>query len=201
MPTPDAHRGSRDEGTMRTPGRDDERTASRRPSPEAGCPSWSTTGDERSPRSSPAPIGFSSRGIAVRSEPGPAGGRPSVLRVEGDMCTETLPPAVLRAMSIVVELADRDVDVDLGAVSFVDGRGVGALVLLRRAAERRGVALRVVGPSGRVRRLLEICDLDGLIAAPVSGAIRPPVEDRPGRPSRSEVRHELSGAVASRRGG
>jgi anti-sigma B factor antagonist len=54
--------------------------------------------------------------------------------------------------------------VDLGGVHFVDSQGLGTLVGGLKRARTHGGDLRLVGPSGEVRRLLELTHLDRAFA-------------------------------------
>ena len=51
------------------------------------------------------------------------------------------------------------VSFDLGQVTFLDSTGLGALLEVRR----QGVALTLRNPQGRVRRLLDLVMIDGLV--------------------------------------
>ncbi len=51
-----------------------------------------------------------------------------------------------------------DVVVDAGAVTFIDARGVDALMAAAREARRHGHRLRVVPASANVRRLLALVE-------------------------------------------
>ena len=57
----------------------------------------------------------------------------------------------------------RDLDVDLRGVEFMDSTGIGALFRLRRLAEERGGAMRLVAPARPVRRALDVAGLSGLV--------------------------------------
>ncbi len=55
------------------------------------------------------------------------------------------------------------VQVDLGLVSFIDARGVAALAEGCDAASRAGVAFAVHNPQRRVRQMLDIVGLTGVL--------------------------------------
>jgi anti-anti-sigma factor len=75
-----------------------------------------------------------------------------------------------------------DVVVDLARVTFLDCAGVGALVVGRNTARRRGCGYTVVNPQGQVRRVLE---LTGVLTA-LTEPLRPAAAtDRAARSRRS----------------
>ena len=53
---------------------------------------------------------------------------------------------------------DGIITLDLSQVAFIDASGLGALVEARNAARARGCELRVVDPSPRVRRIIDLTD-------------------------------------------
>jgi len=61
------------------------------------------------------------------------------------------------------KLAGADVRVDLGSVTDIDARGLGLLAELTRETRRTGGRIAVVGASPRVRKLLHLTHLDGLL--------------------------------------
>lgn len=59
------------------------------------------------------------------------------------------------------------VTVDLTEVTYIDSAGVRILITLASRLELRGIALRVVGPSGSLaRRVIEITGLEDLTTDP-----------------------------------
>ncbi|MEQ1730480.1 MAG: STAS domain-containing protein [Vicinamibacterales bacterium] len=66
-------------------------------------------------------------------------------------------------------LAAADVRVDLGAVTEIDARGLGMLAELTRQTRAGGGRLSVVSASPRVRRLLRLTHLDGLLTNDSTG--------------------------------
>lgn len=67
-------------------------------------------------------------------------------------------------------LATADVRVDLGAVTEIDARGLGMLAELTRQTHAGGWRVSVVSASPRVRRLLEVTHLDGLLEGGSGGS-------------------------------
>jgi anti-sigma B factor antagonist len=57
-------------------------------------------------------------------------------------------------------ITDRDVNVDLAGVTFLDSSGVSALVVGSRAITESGHRLRTFGEQDNVRTVLEISGLD-----------------------------------------
>jgi anti-sigma B factor antagonist len=56
----------------------------------------------------------------------------------------------------VIDIGYRDVVLDLGATSYMDSIGLGAVVGLDRLAREAGGAVRLRHPTARVRRLLDL---------------------------------------------
>lgn len=56
--------------------------------------------------------------------------------------------------------------VDLAGVTFMDCGGVHALLAIRRRTQLLGGQLRVVSASAAVRRVLEIIEMDAVLASP-----------------------------------
>jgi anti-sigma B factor antagonist len=48
---------------------------------------------------------------------------------------------------------------DLSGLDFMDGSAIGAILAAQRAARRSGHDLRLVGATGQVARLIELCGL------------------------------------------
>ena len=69
----------------------------------------------------------------------------------------------VRLPAVVAQLAEggfAEIAMNLSAVSDLDARGLGELVLARQAARDRGARLMLVAPPPRVRRLLSVTRLD-----------------------------------------
>jgi len=67
------------------------------------------------------------------------------------------------ALQAAVRDADRAVQVDLAAVTFVDSTALAVLVDAWRQARQRGLVLCVLHPAPNVRRVLAITGLDQLL--------------------------------------
>jgi anti-anti-sigma factor len=82
---------------------------------------------------------------------------------EGDVSLETVD--VLREVlrGIVDSQPGVHIEVDMGAVAFLDSSGLGVLVAARRAAASRGGTLVLTDPAPTVRMVLEIAHLDGIL--------------------------------------
>ncbi len=63
----------------------------------------------------------------------------------------------------LLELLDRDVTVNLAAVSFLDSSGLSVLVSVRNAAIEAGHSLRTYGEADKIRTVLEISGLYDLL--------------------------------------
>jgi anti-sigma B factor antagonist len=64
---------------------------------------------------------------------------------------------------VVADKHDGHIDVDMSAVTFLDSSGIGMLVAARRAAEVKGITLKLREPGPMVRMVLEVANLDGLL--------------------------------------
>lgn len=58
---------------------------------------------------------------------------------------------------------NRNLEVDLRGVTFMDSTGLNMLVRLHDQTTRNGVALTLVAPPEHVRRLFEIAGVDGVL--------------------------------------
>ena len=70
------------------------------------------------------------------------------------------------ALEEAVRTADRAVQVDLAAVTFIDSTALAVLVDAWRQATERDVVLCVLRPAPNVRRVLHITGLDRLLCSP-----------------------------------
>jgi anti-sigma B factor antagonist len=82
------------------------------------------------------------------------------LIVAGDVDLERAPEIVELATASLDEASSQTLVIHLGAVTFMDSTGLGALITVRNAAEQRGkrVALDAIPP--RVQRLLDLTNLN-----------------------------------------
>lgn len=80
-----------------------------------------------------------------------------LLRGELDMASATDVEARL------VETAGSTVEVDLSQLTFIDARGIRALLSAKCRTTREGDHLRIVGATGMVRRVFTLLDLDGIL--------------------------------------
>jgi anti-anti-sigma factor len=95
------------------------------------------------------------------------------VRPEGDVSMETI--TVFREVlrNVVDSQEGGSVDVDMGAVTFLDSSGIGVLIAAQRAAKARGTELMVVNPGAMTRMVLQIAHLDGILVRDE------PAQDRP----------------------
>ncbi len=80
--------------------------------------------------------------------------------------TGSLDASTLTEVSAVLTEAQRDgrpLFVDLSAVTFIDSRGLGALLAANERAREGAAALRIHAPSDSVRRLLTISGVTAVI--------------------------------------
>ena len=96
--------------------------------------------------------------VAVTTDERPSG---IVVTVVGVVDASTLPD-----VSSVLTDAQRDgrtLYVDLSGVTFIDSRGLGALLAANERAREGAAALRIHAPSDAVRRLLTISGVTAVI--------------------------------------
>jgi anti-anti-sigma factor len=94
------------------------------------------------------------------------GGR-TVVWLSGDYDIATL-TALAERLATAIGLDGADVVVDLSEVQFIDAATIGLLIRARDFLRSRSRHLRLRNPLRPVRRILDVCDLTGMIdAAPV----------------------------------
>jgi anti-sigma B factor antagonist len=71
--------------------------------------------------------------------------------------------ALRRALRPLPSARMPDVAVDLRAVTFMDCAAVGVLVAAYRAVRASGGCLRLIGPQQGPARLLDLCELEGVL--------------------------------------
>ena len=91
-----------------------------------------------------------------------------LLRVSGRLVEPR--PTTVDWQDCLQRLAAVDVRVDLGEVTEIDARGLGMLAELTRQTRAGGGRLSVVSASPRVRRLLRLTHLDGLLTNNPTGS-------------------------------
>jgi anti-sigma B factor antagonist len=96
------------------------------------------------------------------------------VRVTGDIDLATATEMRQRLDSVIVA-GSGDVDLDLSEVTFLDSRGLVALLHVRQALDDRHQRLRVRNPSEPVLRVFE---LSGLLDVMTDGR-QPPGDSRP----------------------
>lgn len=65
--------------------------------------------------------------------------------------------------ALLAEIAGSIVEVDLSSLTFIDARGMRALLEARHRIAEEGGTLRIVGATGMVRRAFALVDLDGIL--------------------------------------
>jgi N-acetylglucosaminyldiphosphoundecaprenol N-acetyl-beta-D-mannosaminyltransferase len=85
-----------------------------------------------------------------------------LIRLRGGWTMQNIHP--LRACFSNVVRAGRDIDLDMGNVSYVDSAFVGLLVLLQGEQQRRGGRLSFISIANPVRRVIRYCCADFLCA-------------------------------------
>ena len=80
-----------------------------------------------------------------------------VLRVTGEVDLVTA-PVLQRSIDAAIASGRPSIVIDLSGTTFLDARGVGALVAARKQAGRNGSRLIIRRPPALVRRVLELAD-------------------------------------------
>jgi anti-anti-sigma factor len=133
---------------------------------------WRKTMDSVLPDRSPVPLDFRT------GHPAPGTVR---IAVTGEIDLATAGRFRTEILTVLAASRPRHVEIELGAVSFLDCTGISALVVAGRAAAGAGCRLRIINPPGVVRRILALTGmLDSLTAgletpvpAPSSGPFVP----------------------------
>jgi anti-sigma B factor antagonist len=102
------------------------------------------------------------RPLAFAVEPAPLSGAPGVL-VRGEVDIHTAPKLTASLDAAMLESRGAFV-VDLGDVAFLDSSGVSVLVHARAVLGREDRDLVIVCPPGSVRRMLQVANVDDLLA-------------------------------------
>lgn len=93
------------------------------------------------------------------------GGTASPLRLHGALDGEAADG--LREMIVALgDFADHDVVLDMSAVGFLDGSGIGMIATLYRRLTKRGLTLSIVGACGQPAHLLRDLGLRRLMGEP-----------------------------------
>lgn len=97
--------------------------------------------------------------LQVSATTGADGSGLGVLTFSGTMCTATV-PGVLAAIERWIDRTELQmIGIDLGAVDFIDGRGVSLLVGVQLRAQARGLGWSIVDLGPRGYDVLTVCDL------------------------------------------
>ena len=99
-------------------------------------------------------------GIEIITDP------PAVLtvRLSGELDLAARPVVTEQVSGALAENDDVErVAVDLGDVKFCDSSGLGALLDIRRAADKLGATIVLRAPSAGVARVLDIAGIDKLL--------------------------------------
>jgi anti-anti-sigma factor len=78
----------------------------------------------------------------------------------------------------------RCIEMDLSEATFIDTRGLAALIVLNRTAQRRNGQLRLVNPSQKARWILERSRMDRLIPVEDFNPVNPKPTSESAQPSR-----------------
>jgi anti-anti-sigma factor len=100
-----------------------------------------------------------------------------------------------RAVATLISARVADITLNLAAVPYADGSGLGALVSARISARAAGVALRIAGATGKMREILDLTCLENLRRAEPAIVEHPPRTDRDGALGRLRAFH-LSKLIA-----
>ena len=113
-------------------------------------------------------------------------GPPGEIAVRGDVDVVTS-PYVAAMLATIVDLADADVTLDLGAVTFLDASGLGVLAVTADRLRQRGATLVLRSAAPWIVRVLALAGLDRAVAVeaaadrpvPASLGAEQHVADRP----------------------
>ncbi|NRG42572.1 anti-sigma factor antagonist [Rathayibacter sp. VKM Ac-2804] len=73
-------------------------------------------------------------------------------------------PQLRETVRRAIEESSPRIVVDLGAVDFLDSSGLGALVACLKTARQAGGDLRIAAPSAQVMMVLQLSNLDRVLA-------------------------------------
>ncbi len=90
------------------------------------------------------------------------GAPPHIVVLGGEIDIATS-PAVRRSLMAAISAGHVHLVADMAAVRFIDARGIGVLVAAANAARGAGGGLSLWAPSRRVRQLLDVLHLGGLL--------------------------------------
>lgn len=79
-----------------------------------------------------------------------------------DELTAVEAPSLLDAVAEALEGGPRNLQLALGAVTFMDSGGLQALIRVRNLVRDAGVPMQLLGPTDRIHRLLEVAGLAGV---------------------------------------
>ncbi|MGQ0615948.1 MAG: STAS domain-containing protein [Acidimicrobiia bacterium] len=102
-------------------------------------------------------------GLRVNLPDSPGGGGLCGIFATGSLDASAV-GAFERTVRRALQAGPAEVDVDLGQVRFIDSSGLRALVAGRRACRAAGAAFRLLNPTPRTVRILEVTGLDSLFA-------------------------------------
>lgn len=102
------------------------------------------------------------------------------LSVHGEIDIATAPVLHRAILDAIDEHRPTLLRVDVAAVPFMDSTGLGALIAGRNHAHQRGTHLAILRPVDRVRRVLEVTGLHGLLGC--DGTPQPPTASPPSGP-------------------
>jgi anti-anti-sigma factor len=80
-----------------------------------------------------------------------------IVRVSGEIDIVTA-PMLQRQLDLAIDAGRPTIVLDLEATTFLDARGVGAIVAARKTAAHAGARLVIRRPPPLVRRVLEVAD-------------------------------------------
>jgi len=78
-----------------------------------------------------------------------------------------------RPVERLVSAGERQLRIDLGAVTFCDSTGLSTLIRAKRVAAEAGCSLYVVGAAGMVADVLRITQLAGYLGPPARSSVPP----------------------------
>lgn len=85
-----------------------------------------------------------------------------ILKVSGEIDAYTAPQLKNKLIPLISE-NDREVQVDLSDVQYIDSTGLGVFIGALKIANEKGATYKLVGLQKRVKRLFSITGLDEMI--------------------------------------
>ncbi len=84
------------------------------------------------------------------------------IAVTGSIEIITLKPLKEKLLEIGTN-SDKNVEIDLSKVDYMDSSGMGVLLTLSKMLKRKGKALKITNPSDRIKKILQLSSLQEIM--------------------------------------